>query len=266
MSAHHIYSLTTHPALLTPATDGASWWKKESWMGNDDPCSGAGVAWWYGVYCSNGEVVTLDLWANDLGGTLPTEFGLLTSLTSGGGEDGVGEGGGGWSGVYNGFLMDNDMTGTIPTQIGQMTAFAEGLVMSLNLCSGKLPTQLGHFTGLTSFFDFSTQLLSGAIPTQLGRMTNIESWFDLQSNRFTRAIPTQLGRFTKLTRGFKLNNNLICGEVPTEVQALSNDVTIQHWAVEMGNDIGTVSKCTTAREHTMRASPPSTPPHLSTDH
>ena len=80
-------------------------------MRSDNPCSGTP---WYGLTCnSDGEVVKLDLGYNGLSGTIPTQLGLLTSLTSG--EDG------------DHFLEYNDLTGTIPSEIGALTAMKDTL-------------------------------------------------------------------------------------------------------------------------------------------
>ena len=62
----------------------------------------------------------------DLGGTLPSEFGLLTGVTSS-------------------KFTDNKFTGTIPTQLGafQMTEF---FFFHSNSLSGPIPTELGRYS------------------------------------------------------------------------------------------------------------------------
>lgn len=51
------------------ATGGENWINKEGWLEAPDPCS------WHGVSCSEGKVVALDLYSNNLTGTLPLEIG-----------------------------------------------------------------------------------------------------------------------------------------------------------------------------------------------
>ena len=85
-------------------------------MRSNDPCSGTP---WYGLTCnSDGEVVMLNLNYNGLSGTIPTQLGLLTSLTSG--DDGDGDGNG-----VEVFLLGNELTGTLPSEIGALTAMKD---------------------------------------------------------------------------------------------------------------------------------------------
>ena len=86
-------------------------------MRSDDPCSGSEGPW-YGLTCnSDGEVVVLELSDNDLSGTIPTEFGQLTSLTAGNNDH-----------YDSGFLFQNsEVKGTIPTELGALTAMKNEL-------------------------------------------------------------------------------------------------------------------------------------------
>ena len=84
-------------------------------MRSGDPCSGTP---WYGLTCnSDGEVVVLNLGFNSLSGTIPTQLGLLTSLTSGAVD------------VYavEVFLDSNELTGTVPSEIGALTAMKDNM-------------------------------------------------------------------------------------------------------------------------------------------
>ena len=73
-------------AALYEATGGASWGSngngdcKTGWMVGE-PCSGA-TANWAGLFCSSdGRVEQVYLYGCGLGGTLPTQVGLLTTAT-----------------------------------------------------------------------------------------------------------------------------------------------------------------------------------------
>ncbi len=85
---------------LYNSTDGASWTNNDNW-GFGDPCDNS----WYGVSCTGTLVTWLNLASNQLTGTIPTEIGSLTNLTS-----------------LN--LGSNQLTGTIPAEIGSLTNFA----------------------------------------------------------------------------------------------------------------------------------------------
>ena len=66
---------------------------------------------------------------NDLTGKIPTELGLLSSLT---------------------FLSlgPNRLTGTLPTEIGLLTSLTD-LRLYFNTFTGTLPTEIGLLTSLT---------------------------------------------------------------------------------------------------------------------
>ncbi len=59
---------------LYGSTNGNSWRTKTNWLTSNAVCT------WYGVSCSLGHVLGLNLTNNGLQGTLPTELGNLTSL------------------------------------------------------------------------------------------------------------------------------------------------------------------------------------------
>lgn len=63
-------------ATLYYSTNGDSWGDNSGWLSDDDECS------WYNraddSFCSNGAVVEVDLWTNNLVGTIPAELGLLS--------------------------------------------------------------------------------------------------------------------------------------------------------------------------------------------
>ena len=80
-----------------------------------------------------------------LTGTIPTEFGLLTEVTS-----------------FT--LANNELTGTVPTELGLMTSIASG-------------------GDNANFLNFNE--ITGACPTELGQLTSFVEFFELRSNGFT---------------------------------------------------------------------------------
>ena len=58
------------------AADGDKWTNNDNWL------SDAPIGTWYGVTADeSGRVIKLDLWYNNLSGTIPPELGNLTALT-----------------------------------------------------------------------------------------------------------------------------------------------------------------------------------------
>ncbi|KAI8845220.1 hypothetical protein BJ741DRAFT_659311 [Chytriomyces cf. hyalinus JEL632] len=100
-------------------------------------------------------------------GTIPTELGIVTSLTR-----------------IN--LLDNRLTGAIPTELGRLTNFAVYVSWSpggsLQLSLPELPTELGLLPKLEImdmdfsntqeqlYSNFNGNQLTGAIPSELGRL------------------------------------------------------------------------------------------------
>ena len=83
--------------------------------------NGVDVCSWSGVTCASSAVSQLQLMTNNLVGTLPTEFGLLTKLTK------------------NLDLRANSLAKTLPTEIGALTALTQNVRFCCGL-SGLVPT------------------------------------------------------------------------------------------------------------------------------
>ena len=101
------------------STDGAHWTRNDYW-GGDDPCDPT----WYGVTCTEGKVTTLDLWNNNLNGSIPAALGNLSSLV-----------------VLE--LDANQLTGPIPPELGNLSSL-EWLNLRINQLSGPIPHQLSN--------------------------------------------------------------------------------------------------------------------------
>ena len=162
---------------LYSATGGINgrWYSSTNWGTATDPCT------WYGVTCAAGEPLSLDLSGNYLAGSLPTEFGALTTLVD---LD----------------LSNNFMNGTLPTELGSLTG-----VQSLNLGStmdltkywsqtswSTIPSQFGMLTALTGDMDLSNNWFTGSLPSELGKLTLIDGSLEMDNNRLTGTIPRDL--------------------------------------------------------------------------
>ncbi|MEN8218949.1 MAG: hypothetical protein ABFS56_21775 [Pseudomonadota bacterium] len=107
---------------LYNSTDGANWVDNTKWNVTNKPCN------WYGLSCSGGRVSELDLYSNQLSGSIPSQLGNLTQLT-----------------MLD--LSDNELSGSIPTELGSLTNLM-ALELSDNQLTGSIPSQLGNLTSL----------------------------------------------------------------------------------------------------------------------
>ncbi|KAI5055041.1 hypothetical protein GOP47_0030186 [Adiantum capillus-veneris] len=194
-----------------------------SWStsGSAFPCNGS----WAGVRCdSGGRVVSLDLHAqnltgsitpflanltllthlnlsiNSLTGRIPPQLGLLASL------------------AYLDF-KENSLTGPIPAELGNCTSLL-WLDVSHNQLNGTIPTSLGQISDLFMLQLHDLPSLTGPIPSQLGNLTNL-TYLYLGSNNLIGSIPLQLGNLHKLKELYLILNKLN-GTIPAELGRLQN--------------------------------------------
>ena len=176
------------------STGGASWDANANWL------SGRPIGEWRGVTTdSNGRVIELGLWDNQLTGEIPPELGRLSNLMSL-------------------VLWDNQLTGEIPPELGRLSNLTV-LGLSGNQLTGPIPPELGRLSNLIGL-NLSDNQLTGEIPLELGRLSNLTGLF-LHGNQLTGEIPLELGRLSNLTRLF-LHGNQLTGEIPLELGRLSD--------------------------------------------
>ena len=171
---------------------------------------------------STAATTALDFSTGQYTGTIRTEAGRLTALTSPS-------------------LESNTLTGPVPSELGNLVAMKVEFQLYSNRLSSSLPTQLGRMTALTTLFELHENSLSASLPSELGALTSLASWLRLDLNSITAEVPTELGSRTQLTAALFLESNQLCGwdAIPTEVAALTASVT-SNWEVSDGNDgIGT---------------------------
>ncbi|KAJ3069387.1 hypothetical protein HDU98_007516 [Podochytrium sp. JEL0797] len=139
-------------------------------------------------------------------GSIPTEIGLITSLTN--------------------LELDENTgspVGPFPTEIGMLTNLIT-LSVAANL-SGVIPTEIGHLTKLESLTvtkaDFSA--LGQTLPTQIGLMASLTT-LTLASSGISGLIPTQLGNLAAL-QSVDLSYNSLSGSIPSQ---LSNCVSLNN--------------------------------------
>ncbi len=178
---------------LYNATDGPNW-INTNWL-TDEP-----IGQWHGVTTNtNGRVTQLQIWNNELSGSIPAELGNLTNLTALA-------------------LSSSQLSGSIPAELGNLTNLTE-LWLSNSQLSGSIPAELGNLTNLKFLFLDGNQL-SGSIPAELGNLTNLtELW--LSNSQLSGSIPAELGNLNGLV-GLGLDGNQLSGSIPAELGYLTN--------------------------------------------
>ena len=171
----------------------------DKWTNNDNWLSDAPLGTWYGVTADkSGRVIELDLWHNNLSGTIPPELGNLTALT-------------------NLRLSGNNLNGTVPPELSNLTALTN-LYLGWNRLSGTIPPELGNLTALT-YLGLSDNQLSGTVPPELSNLTALTN-LRLRSNELSGTIPPELGNLTALTALY-LGWNQLSGTIPPELSNLT---------------------------------------------
>ena len=174
---------------LYNATDGPNWANNENWS-TDEPLDS-----WHGVGLEDGRVTGLNLFENQLMGSIPTELGQLSQLT---------------------FLslIGNQLTGEIPPELGQLSQL-ESLDLGRNQLTGPIPTELGNLSSLTVLW-LGVNQLTGSIPPELGDLVKLIR-MDLWGNQLTGSIPVELGKLSSLSELF-LGGSQLTGSIPSVCQ------------------------------------------------
>jgi Leucine-rich repeat (LRR) protein len=142
-------------------------------------------------------LVLLDLYGNELNGSIPVEIGTLSKLT------------------YLD-LSYNTLTGTIPSTLGNLTNL-KVLYLDFNQINGFIPPELGNMKNLTTL-SLSNNSLIGPIPFALGHLTNLKKLY-LHFNQINGSIPPELGNL-HLLEYLNLSHNFISGEAPVELGSI----------------------------------------------
>ena len=194
---------------LYNATGGDNWTDRDNWL-SDEP-----LGEWQGVTTDDaGRVTELDLFGNNMTGTIPTELGNLTGLT-------------------NLALDANQLSGAIPSELGNLSKL-EILGLLSNQLSGTIPPELGNLSVLYHLGLAGNQL-TGSVPPELGQLSNLtQLWLD--ENQLRGAIPSELGKLSKLIHLF-LSENQLSGAIPSELGKLSNLTRLWLWENELSGEI-----------------------------
>jgi Leucine-rich repeat (LRR) protein len=173
------------------AMRGECWAKKDGWLSASD------LGDWEGVTLNNdGKVVQLDLGENNLRGTLPQSFGVLTYLR----------------GVY---FDTNFIDGSIPESIAECKQMKD-VYLNSNSLTGPLPTGLCELKCL-EVFNVESNKLSGELP-DLGQLSHLEC-LDLRWNNLTGTVPLSISKCMRLEEIWMQGNQLE-GKIPPALAKL----------------------------------------------
>ena len=248
-----LLSLWFQQPLSTKGTANVvSMWRNMSgWLQHENECH------WYGIKCSlidmggfiGGQriVTEIDFYNNDdtslggnnITGTIPADFGLLTSLNRidlsdnhfyGTIPESVLEE---WVSVESIHLGNNAITGTIPTLIGFLTTL-KILNITKNQITGVIPESIGQCIGLERL-DAGQNELNGPLPDSIGDLTQMKV-FNVQANHLNGTLPTSIGNWITLT-DFYIYENQFHGTVPDTIGTWS---ALKNFNIEYNMFTGTL--------------------------
>ncbi len=231
---------------LYTSTGGDNWDNNANWDITTVP-SEEELASWYGVFLSEGFLVSLGLSGNNLDGSLPAELGNLSHLSrlplynnflSGSIPSELGN----LSKLRQLFLDGNSLSGSIPSELGKLSQLTQ-LSLYDNSLSGSIPSELGNLSQLRQLY-LDGNSLSGSIPSELGNLTQLsELWLD--GNSLSGSIPSELGNLTQLTQ-LHLDDNSLSGSIPGELGSLSQLIVLflsdNSFTGEVPSELGNLSQ------------------------
>lgn len=196
---------------LYDATNGDNWTNNTNW------CTDAPLSEWYGVSMeySNGKekVMFLQLYNNNLSGTIPEEIGMLDL-----------------------FVLDlswSQLTGEIPVSICNMPQL-RNLNLAGNKLTGNIPSEIGNLSNLESCYLCNNQL-TGGIPETFGNLSNLKYCY-LYANQLTGSIPETFGNLSNLEFCY-LYDNQLTGTVPETLANLAKLSVMNFSSNMLGGDL-----------------------------
>ncbi|KAK9026590.1 hypothetical protein V6N11_039425 [Hibiscus sabdariffa] len=165
-----------------------------SWSESDStPCH------WPGIACTRKRVTSVFLPNKGLTGYIPSELGLLDSLT-------------------RLSLSQNNFSKPIPYQLFNATSLIY-IDLSHNSLSGSVPPEIKSLRNLTHL-DLSSNSLNGSLPESLVELESLRGTLNLSYNQFSGEIPASYGEFPVML-SLDLRQNNLTGRVP-QVGSLVN--------------------------------------------
>ncbi|KAJ6381000.1 hypothetical protein OIU77_029824 [Salix suchowensis] len=174
--------LALKAAIRTDPTDTLASWTET----DPTPCH------WHGITCINHRVTSLSLPNKNLTGYIPSELGLLDSLT-------------------RLTLSRNNFSKVIPLHLFNASAL-RFLDLSHNSLSGPIPAEIESLQALTHL-DLSSNCLNGSLPASLIKLRSLSGTLNLSYNSFSGEIPGSYGFFPVMV-SLDLRHNNLSGKVP----------------------------------------------------
>ncbi|KAK6289675.1 hypothetical protein POUND7_001216 [Theobroma cacao] len=166
----------------------------DKWSESDStPCH------WPGIACTRNRVTSIFLPNKGLTGYIPSELGLLDTLT-------------------RLSLSQNNFSKPIPSRLFNATNLVY-IDLSHNSLSGSVPPQIKSLENLTHL-DLSSNSLNGSLPESLVELKSLTGTLNLSCNKFSGEIPASYGEFPVMI-SLDLRHNNLTGKVP-QVGSLLN--------------------------------------------
>ena len=161
-------STTVRSALidLYISTNGDQWLKNDNWNSNEPYCK------WYGVICTNGTILQLELHRNNLTGSIPSSIAALTSLEQ--------------------LILNNNKVTSLPSSLCTLTGLT-----NLHLYGNRLrmiPSDVGNLTQLVYLY-LSDNFLS-QLPASMQYLTSLQELSLGRNDIFT--LPNWFGKLSSL--------------------------------------------------------------------
>mmetsp|Transcript_52261 Transcript_52261/g.62965 ORF Transcript_52261/g.62965 Transcript_52261/m.62965 type:complete len:599 (+) Transcript_52261:208-2004(+) len=216
---------------LTQGDQGLLWASKQKGWSVETQLP---VCNWTGIICDPNEddlIEVINLDATGLIGTIPSELGLLNTLTS----------------IS---MPQNSLNGTVPPLVanlphleminlaenelsGNCPNFASPVLSSIelqhNLLTGTLPYEIGLRHPRLNYFDVSNNQIGGTIPNSISKLIQLQT-LGLADNKFSGTIPSSIGNLRGMIFLF-LNGNKLLGTIPPELAATDSpmaELWLQH--------------------------------------
>ena len=171
------------------ATGGPEWASDDNWL-TDAP-----LAEWHGVSVNEwGRVVQIDMYRNELRGTVPPEIGDLT-----------------WLRILN-FTANSGLTGAVPAEIGRLWQLTELSFANTRITS--LPPEFGNLRQLTRLDLHRTPFTS--LPPEFGNLSALK-YLDVEYGQLT-SLPPEFANLNQLTI-LDLQGNRLAGAAPLRILA-----------------------------------------------
>lgn len=205
------------------STNGDEWLNNGSWLDALDECL------WYTdsstAFNCDGDIFTsLEFNKNNIGGTLPPELAMLTSLKT---FNIINEPTGESIKVHGALpselglltameffsFKNQNLTGSIPPEMFANWPVVDTVLIERCKLSGQIPTTIGLLSSATKI-SFRKNDLTGPIPIQVGDTPKMLQ-FSVDANALTGTIPTEFGKLAE-AKGIWVNDNKLTGPIPNE--------------------------------------------------